>query len=192
LSDSLRSATQSLDSGEVRILTLDNGDSETVRDAARRLLAIELGIAVDETELFNAPKGKPLLRNDPALHFSISHSHEVSMIAITRVAPVGVDIEQLRAVPHAEAILRRFFTQEDISTILTDDNRDLRFVQAWTGAEARVKVRGGSVWEVATPDPDTTVRELIAPAGFAASIAVASPDWTASQYNILLSELVAR
>jgi phosphopantetheinyl transferase len=192
LSDSLRSATQSLDSGEVRILTLDNGDSETVRDAARRLLAIELGIAVDETELFNAPKGKPLLRNDPALHFTISHSHEVSMIAITRVAPVGVDIEQLRAVPHAEAILRRFFTQEDISTILTDDNRDLRFVQAWTGAEARVKVRGGSVWEVATPDPDTTVRELIAPAGFAASIAVASPDWTASQYNILLSELVAR
>jgi phosphopantetheinyl transferase len=192
LSDSLRSATQSLDSGEVRILTLDNGDSETVRDAARRLLAIELGIAVDETELFNAPKGKPLLRNDPALHFSISHSHDVSMIAITRVAPVGVDIEQLRAVPHAEAILRRFFTQEDISTILTDDNRDLRFVQAWTGAEARVKVRGGSVWEVATPDPDTTVRELIAPAGFAASIAVASPDWTASQYNILLSELVAR
>jgi phosphopantetheinyl transferase len=192
LSDSLRSATQSLDSGEVRILTLDNGDSETVRDAARRLLAIELGIAVDETELFNAPKGKPLLRNDPALHFSISHSHDVSMIAITRVAPVGVDIEQLRAVPHAEAILRRFFTQEDISTILTDDNRDLRFVQAWTGAEARVKVRGGSVWGVATPDPDTTVRELIAPAGFAASIAVASPDWTASQYNILLSELVAR
>jgi phosphopantetheinyl transferase len=192
LSDSLRSATQSLDSGEVRILTLDNGDSETVRDAARRLLAIELGIAVDETELFNAPKGKPLLRNDPALHFSISHSHDVSMIAITRVAPVGVDIEQLRAVPHAEAILRRFFTQEDISTILTDDNRDLRFVQAWTGADARVKVRGGSVWEVATPDPDTTVRELIAPAGFAASIAVASPDWTASQYNILLSELVAR
>jgi len=192
LSDPLQNATQPLARAEVRVLTLDNGDSATVRDAARRLLAIELGIAADETELFDAPKGKPLLRNDPALHFSISHSHDVSMIAITRVAPVGVDIEQLRAVPHAEAILRRFFTEEEISTVLTDDNRDLRFVQAWTGAEARVKVRGASVWEVATPDPNTTVRDLSAPAGFAASIAVASSDWSVSQYNILLSELVAR
>lgn len=113
------------------------------------------------------------------------------MIAVTRVAPVGVDIEQLRAVPNAETILRRFFTHEEIETILTDDNRDLRFIEAWTRSEARVKVRGASVWEAASPDPTATVRALHAPDGFAASIAVANPVWTITQYNTSVADIVA-
>jgi 4'-phosphopantetheinyl transferase len=107
------------------------------------------------------------------------------------VAPVGVDIEKLRAVPNAESILRRFFTRQEIETILTDDNRDLRFIEAWTRSEARVKVRGASVWEAATPDPDATVRALHAPDGFAASVAVADPAWTITQYTVPVADIVA-
>lgn len=178
--------------GEVRIYMLDSGDSVVIRESTRRILASMLSIQTGDVELFYTPKGKPLLRNDPGLHFSISHSRDVSMIAVTRVAPVGVDIEQLRAVPNAEAILRRFFTHEEIGTILGDDNRDLRFIEAWTRAEARVKVRGASVWEAATSDPNTTVRQIIAPDGFAAAVGVADPDWTTSQYNISVAHLVTR
>jgi 4'-phosphopantetheinyl transferase len=183
-------AVRPLAADEVRVLTLDSGDSTTVRDAARRILSVLLGVATDAVELYDAAKGKPLLRNDPNLHFSISHSHDVSMIALTRVAAVGVDIEQLRAVPNAETILRRFFTHEEIDTILSDDNRDLRFIEAWTRSEARVKVRGASVWEAATPDPSSTVRALHAPDGFAAAVAVASPRWTIEQHDISIADIV--
>ncbi len=191
MNDPARNIVQSLELSEVRIFTLDTGDSATTRDVARRILAALLDIAPADVEIFDAPKGKPLLRNDSSLHFSISHSRDVSMIAVTRVAPIGVDIEQLRAVPNAEAILRRFFTHEEISTILSDDKRDLRFVEAWTRAESRVKVRGASVWEAATPDPNTTVRSIAAPDGFAAAVAVASTTWTISQHNISVADVVA-
>ena len=177
---------------EVRVYTLDSGDRATVRAVARRMLASLLGIEPDAVELHDTPKGKPLVANDTHLHLSISHSHDVSMIALTRVAAVGVDIEQQRVVPNAEAILRRFFTHEDIDTILSDDNRHLRFVEAWTRAEARVKVRGASVWEAATPDANSTVRQLLAPDGFAAAVAVASPTWTVHQHDISTMDMRAR
>jgi len=103
------------------------------------------------------------------------------MIAITRTAPVGVDIEKVRSVPRAEAILRRFFPSEDVESVLSGDNRDLNFVRAWTRAEATVKVRGASLWEAATPDPSVTTRDLIAPDGYAASVAVAAQQWHVTQ-----------
>ena len=179
-----------LAAGEVRVFTLDTGDGPAVREVARHVLAAQMGIAADAIEIYAAPKGKPLLRNDASLHFSISHSRDVAMLAVTRVAPVGVDIEQMRVVPNAETILRRFFSHEDISAILSDDSRDLRFMEAWTRSEARVKVRGASVWEAATPDPDTTVRRLDAPDGFAAAVAVASTTWTTTQHNISAADVV--
>ena len=175
---------------EVRVYTLNSGDSATVRDTARRILAALLEIAPAAVELFETPKGKPLLRNDPGLHFSISHSHDVSMIAVTQVAAVGVDIEQQRVVPNAETILRRFFTHEEIDAILSDDNRDLRFIEAWTRAEARVKVRGASVWEAAMPDPDSKVTQIVAPDGFAAAVAVAAPTWTVHQHDISTADML--
>ena len=185
-----RSLSLPLSLGEVRVYTLDSGDSATVRRAAQHILAPQISAAPGDLELYSTPKGKPLLRNDAALHFSISHSRDMSMVAFTRVAPVGVDIERLRAVPNAEAILRRFFSAEDISTILSDDNRELRFVEAWTRAESRVKVRGASVWEAATPDPTTTVRQLSAPDGFAAAVAVANNEWSVTQQAVAIADLL--
>jgi phosphopantetheinyl transferase len=184
-------ATTALGSAEVRILTLDSGDSATVRDATRRILSQISGIAFEDIDMYDAPGGKPLLRNDDSLQFSISHSHEVAMVAVTRVAPVGVDVELIRAVPNAEMIMRRFFTPEDAAIIRADDDSDLRFAEAWTRAEARVKVRGASVWQAAKADPSTTVRQLSAPSGFAAAIAVASATWIVSQHNIVIADIVA-
>ncbi|HXC24468.1 MAG TPA: 4'-phosphopantetheinyl transferase superfamily protein [Gemmatimonadaceae bacterium] len=167
--------------GEVRVYTMQTGDRDQARVETRRILAMLLGVADDGIELEYGPKGKPTLRTDPGLYFSVSHAQGVSMVAVTRVAHVGVDVEVVRAVPMAEAILRRFLTAEDVGEILTDDNRDFRFVRAWTRAEATVKVRGASVWEAATPDPSVTVREVVAPEGYAASVAVAASAWSVTQ-----------
>jgi len=185
------SVVAALGSDEVRVFTLDTGDGLVVREVAKRVLAVHAGVAVDVIEIYAAPKGKPLLRNDESLHFSISHSRGIALLAVTRVAAVGVDLEQMRAVPNAETILRRFFPHEDLNAILSDDNRDFRFMQAWTRSEARVKVRGASVWEAATPDPASVVRGLDAPDGFVASIAVASDAWVVTQHDILVADIVA-
>ena len=191
MTDLPESVAALLGSDEVRVFTIDTGDGVVVREVAKRVLAAQAGVAVDAIGIYAAPKGKPLLRNDPSLHFSISHSRGIAMLAVTRVAAVGVDIEQMRAVPNAETILRRFFPPEDLNAILSGDKRDFRFMEAWTRAEARVKVRGASVWEAATPDPASTVRSLDAPDGFVASIAVASEAWVATQHNILVADVVA-
>lgn len=178
--------------GEVRVYTLDSGDRELVRAATRHLLGSLTGLAPTEIAFEAGDKGKPYLSNDRALYFSVSHSHDVSMIAVTRVADVGVDVERLRAVPRAEEILRRFFSPDELASILSGDNRDLRFVQAWTRGEASVKVRGASIWEAATPDPSVSVRALHAPDDFAAAIAVGGgvTDWHVRQMNVAIADLV--
>lgn len=174
---------------EVRVYTLDHGDSTHVRRITQQILAAFMCVGVDEIRIETAEKGKPYLANDRGLHFSVSHSHNVSMIALTRVAAVGVDVEQVRAVPNAEAILKRFFAPEQLASILTDDNRDLRFVEAWTRAEATVKVRGASVWEAATPDPNVSICALSAPDGFAAAVAIACRDnWRVVQLDMVASD----
>jgi phosphopantetheinyl transferase len=170
--------------GEVHVYTLQTGDREATRAATKQLLATFLSLPAEVIQFQYGPKGKPTLLNDPALHFSVSHAETVSMIAVTRVAPVGVDVEKIRSVPRAEAILRRFFPSEDLQSILSADDRDLRFVHAWTRAEATVKVRGASMWEAATPDPSVTVRELIAPDGYAGAVAVAALEWHVIQISL--------
>lgn len=171
------------------VVTLDEADSARVREATRAILASLLGVDRHQIVLDVGSKGKPRLRNDPSLHFSISHSRTVSMVAFTRVAPVGIDVEIIRAVPRADLILKRFFSDDQVAEILSDDNRDLRFVEAWTRSEATVKVRGASIWEAATPDPSVTVRPLSAPDGFAAAIAVAAPEWSVKQIERRLADL---
>jgi len=170
--------------GEVHVYTLTTGVRDVTRALTKRVLAEALGISSDVIAYDVGPKGKPMLRNDPTLHFSVAHSRDVSMIAVTRVAPVGVDVERVRVVPQAEAILRRFFPERDVSEILDSEHRDVRFVSAWTRAEATVKVRGASVWDAATPDPTVIVRALTAPDGYVASVAVAAPEWTIRQLMI--------
>lgn len=183
--------------------TLDTGDRHVVRAATRAVLAglmSATGHAVppDSIEFDLGARGKPYLRNDATLFFSISHSHDISMVAVTRVADVGVDVERSRAVPQAAEILRRFFSHEDIAAILSDDQRDLRFTEAWTRAESRVKVRGASVWEAATPDANATVRAITAPDGFAAAVAVGVPadtasggdDWHVTQLHVSVGNLL--
>lgn len=175
--------------GEVRIYTLDGG-RDIERPLRPRILAASLGIDVSALEIVTGPQGKPLLMNDPTLYFSVSHSDAVSMIALTRVAPVGVDVERIRSVPAAERILMRFFPSEDVAAIWSSGDRESRFVRAWTRAEAIVKVRGASMWEAATPDPSVTVKEVVAPDGYAASVAVRSAEWYVRQVQYDLAMLV--
>lgn len=183
--------TQPLAPDEVRVWTLDTGDRVRVREIARALLAPQLGVNPERVDVMRTAAGKPYVGSDASLHYSVSHSGDHAMVALTRVAPVGVDLERVRTVPQAERILARFFPQHEIDAILSDDRRDLRFVQAWTEAEARVKARGAGVWEAATPDDRAVLRPLVPPAGYAASIAVLASEWRVVQCDLAPATLGA-
>jgi phosphopantetheine--protein transferase-like protein len=170
---------------EVRVYLLATGDRDTVRAASRRILATLLDTTVDTLAFDYTPQGKPLLRNDPSLHFSTSHSKEASLIGVTRVAPIGVDIEKIRNVPNAERILRRFFQPEEVEAVFANPNTvDSQFMQAWTRAEAIVKARGASVWEMATlAASDVVVRNIDVFDGYAGAVAVAHHNWVVTRFD---------
>jgi len=174
---------------EVRVYRLETGDREQVRSATRYILAQLAGVRIALIAFDYGPKGKPYCRTDAALHFSVSHAESVSLIAVTRVADVGVDIEAVRDVPRASAIARRFFPPEQLDAIFQGHNSHERFARAWTAAEATVKVRGASIWEAGTPDPSVTVCDVTAPDGYVATVAVASEAWELVERALDLSIL---
>lgn len=166
---------------DVRIYVLPTGERDVVRQSSRELLAAALGIGVGGIELEYTEHGKPLLRNDPSLRFSTSHTNDVSLIAITRLAAVGVDIERVRDVSNIEKILQRFFHEDDAALVRQSSDVPRSFVRAWTRGEASVKVHGGKVWDMAKKDSDISVRNFDL-AGYddvsgAVAVATGRNDW---------------
>jgi 4'-phosphopantetheinyl transferase len=86
--------------------------------------------------------GKPFA---PAigLHFNLSHSQDAFVCAVAQQR-VGVDIEQLRTMPDALAIARRFFSADEVDALvrLEPERRLLGFFSCWTRKEAYVKATG--------------------------------------------------
>jgi len=113
----------------------------------RKILANYCNTA-PETLLFSEEgNGKPLLAKVPGnaeLHFNLSHSEAVALIAVTSIGPIGVDIEYERNLRDWEAISCRFFSpaeQAELATVSTDERRHA-FYACWTRKEAVIKATG--------------------------------------------------
>src|SRR5215207_4318405 len=96
--------------------------------------------------------GKPSLCS-PICHsrlsFSISHSGTLSLIGICEEGRrMGVDLEQNRKFPEAQAIAKACFGNSAAALLadLPPEARDLAFLQFWTAAEAFAKATGYG-WE---------------------------------------------
>lgn len=91
--------------------------------------------------------GKPTLQIDqdaPRLHFNLSHSGDLGVVAITRVAPVGVDIEHVREIADLDGIAARFFSPDEQSQLgaIPASERQSAFFRCWTRKEAVIKATG--------------------------------------------------
>ncbi len=113
-------------------------------------LAEAYGIAVSELVFTRTPKGKPFVTSGrkPNVDFNFSHSGPWQILAIHNEGRVGVDIENLRHIPHqADRILQRFFhpaISEQFDEINDDHSRSEFFFQLWTAHEATIKFYGES------------------------------------------------
>jgi len=145
-----------------------------VAHGALRLLAAAQ-LELDPAALcFAGAEGKrPTLVHLPpgrGLSLSLSHSGELALIAMTDVAPVGVDVEQVRSLDDPWRLAETVFTTDEIRMLRAEP--PARLMEAWhagwTRKEATLKTIGTGLGvdpraiELLPPAfvPTTTSREL--------------------------------
>jgi 4'-phosphopantetheinyl transferase len=86
--------------------------------------------------------GKPAL--DGTLHFNMSHSHGLALLAITEDRQIGVDVEHVRADFATEEIARHFFSHSEVESFnaLAKEDQIAAFFRCWTRKEAFIKATG--------------------------------------------------
>lgn len=128
--------------------------------AARSALLGVLSRYLDEDpaviELRRGERGKPMLAApDPPLHFNLSHSGELVLIAVHRDREVGVDVQRMRRRGGRE--------------------RPAEFYAEWTKREAVAKCHGVGLW-APLPDTPVAVRELDVERGYTAALAISGEE----------------
>lgn len=115
------------------------------RLALRIVLADMLGVSLDEISLGEDEHGKPcLVSPGPGLHFNVSHSDSVALIALSDAAPVGVDIEVTRGLDDADSLAADCLSPAELPEWrgMAATARNRRFLDLWTRKEALLKAIG--------------------------------------------------
>jgi 4'-phosphopantetheinyl transferase len=124
----------------------------------RRVLAGYLAPA-SELKFIKGPLGKPGLVGE-ALHFNLSHSGPLALLAVSREQAVGVDLEQRWEMPDLAVLEERMFTPAALrrQQLLAPSPRLRGFYRRWTQLEATGKCRGtGLELEKLIPGPEHLV-----------------------------------
>jgi 4'-phosphopantetheinyl transferase len=114
------------------------------RGSLRDVLARYLSAKPEELRFSYNAYGKPALAGEESLQFNMSHSHEIALVAVTRDAAVGVDVEHVRADFARDEIARRFFSRMEVATFnsLAKEEQVAAFFRCWTRKEAYIKAIG--------------------------------------------------
>jgi|ERR1019366_384338 4'-phosphopantetheinyl transferase len=136
--------------------------------ALRAILANMTGAPLEFALL---EKGKPYLASVPEICFNLARSREMALVAVSRDAQVGVDIERVRPLPEYAAIARHYFPAG-----YTEPTGVRDFFRHWTRFEALLKAHGAGLYGAgATPPGVWTVTEIDAGPRFTAALAVEGP-----------------
>lgn len=86
--------------------------------------------------------GKPYLRYSN-LYFSIAHTDNILIIAISRGYKLGVDIEKnCRNIVNPLQIANKFFYKEEVEDLIYSDDLPASFIKLWVIKEAFIKMKG--------------------------------------------------
>ena len=116
------------------------------RGHLRALLGRYLGIEPKAVPVLYADGGKPHLPPGYPLHFNVSHTDGLAVLAVGH-RRVGVDVERVRPIPDADGLVTRFFTRRECDQFhaLPPAARPAAFLRAWTRKEAVLKAIGRGV-----------------------------------------------
>ena len=118
------------------------------RAVVRQILATVTGIPEPDLPIVVAPGGKPGFADDApdhvrSVHFNASHSGEHLVVACSTSGPVGVDVEQARALD-AAAVAGYALAPRERARLSTLPDAELPRVllRVWTRKEALLKADG--------------------------------------------------
>jgi 4'-phosphopantetheinyl transferase len=115
------------------------------RSLSRLILAKHSGCSPQQLAFSYNPQGKPLLANNPALAFNLSHSGDWVVLAVAQgCEQLGVDVEHCQRRNKVLAIAERYFAASELAELqaLPAEQQRRRFFDYWTLKEAYIKARG--------------------------------------------------
>jgi 4'-phosphopantetheinyl transferase len=104
----------------------------------------------DELRFEYGPNGKPKLAAplvESRVFFNLAHSEDLGLIALTRLGPIGIDVEQIRPVTDADELVTRFFSSRETALFQTlpTSQKNTAFFNLWTRKEAWLKATGEGI-----------------------------------------------
>jgi 4'-phosphopantetheinyl transferase len=153
-----------------------------IRDAARQLVRGVLREILGDVELVSI-LGQPirLARQDSPIGISVSHENGLSLLAINRSGPVGIDLlrtpDSTDWTAQIPTLAGDYLGPEPARRIanLPPGEQMLAFTQAWTAHEAGLKCRGRALgeWNVILEKELAACRmhPLTLPAGYIGAVA---------------------
>lgn len=113
------------------------------RAALRRVLAPLCEVAPKEVPLLVSPNGKPLLAPPfDSIHFNLSHSDDLGLIAVDSV-PVGIDVEPISRAQSLLDCAASFCHPDEIAGLADHPKAQaLQLLSIWTAKEAVLKALG--------------------------------------------------
>jgi 4'-phosphopantetheinyl transferase len=117
------------------------------RGALRSLLAKYTSRDASALKFNYSQHGKPSLEAVGDLHFNLSHSGDLALIAMTRIGEIGVDIEPVRELRDASDLVKRFFStrESELFHRLPEPDRPEAFFNLWTRKESWLKATGDGI-----------------------------------------------
>jgi 4'-phosphopantetheinyl transferase len=113
------------------------------RSLVRSVLGARLRATPRDVPVTRTTTGKPLAEG---VHFNVSHSGDLILVAVSHDRAVGVDVERRREVQRVEALVARWLTDEERETLgalrAAGENESDAFLRVWSLKEARLKALG--------------------------------------------------
>jgi 4'-phosphopantetheinyl transferase len=150
--------------------------SGCVDAALHAILTARLGAP---PRLIKGAHGKPGVAG-AGVEFNVAHSGALALIAVRAGGPLGVDVEQHRAMPDAALLAARFFTVAEASAVAVAPSPD-HFFRIWTRKEAWAKAQGLGLYapldavDVSGHVDGWFIADLDLGAGYCAAVACPGP-----------------
>lgn len=115
----------------------------TARAALRIILARYLNTNPQHLVFTYNAHGKPEVNNSAQLHFNLSHSGDLALLAVGKGTPMGVDIEKYSARPY-EGIAKTSFSDQELTEFMQIPSslKPATFFHIWAQKEAFIKACG--------------------------------------------------
>jgi phosphopantetheine--protein transferase-like protein len=116
------------------------------RSLVRIVLGDHLGEAPRDVRVGRTEMGKPVISGADHVHFNVSHSGELILLALCGTRPVGVDVERRREVARVQKLVERWLTDSERLEMAEHTVRGTgaseAFLRIWSLKEARLKALG--------------------------------------------------